>query len=89
VPAPTPEDLLSLPLEALKQQTDFALAVYVAAQEAIAGFRSETLMGIPTTFIVTGNPLPWIPAIPLYFGVNIQKTIIWRLMEFFSGTYAK
>ncbi|KAJ7260908.1 hypothetical protein B0H12DRAFT_1231653 [Mycena haematopus] len=57
VPAPVPEDPLTLSLEAFKQHTDVGLGVFAAAQEALVGFRSETLKG-PKTFIVTGNPLP-------------------------------
>ncbi|KAJ7789562.1 hypothetical protein B0H14DRAFT_3573298 [Mycena olivaceomarginata] len=62
VAPPNPADPLTLPLEAFKQHTDVGLSVYAAAQEAIRGFRSETHKGALKTFIVTGNPLPWIPA---------------------------
>ncbi|KAJ7894838.1 hypothetical protein B0H14DRAFT_2681930 [Mycena olivaceomarginata] len=91
VTAPVPEDPLSLPLEAFQRQTAVASAVYAAAQEALVGFRSDTLKGMNKTFIITGNPLPWLPAdvLPIYFGLNIQKLILWRLMEFFSGAYLK
>jgi hypothetical protein len=91
VTAPVPEDPLSLPLEAFQRQTAVASAVYAAAQEALVGFRSDTLKGMNKTFIITGNPLPWLPAdvLPIYFGLNIQKLILWRLMEFFSGAYSK
>ncbi|KAF7344964.1 hypothetical protein MVEN_01659100 [Mycena venus] len=91
VSAAVPEDPLTLSLEGLKEQMDVTLAAYAAAQEALQGFRSETHKDGLKTFIITGNPLPWVPAdtLPLYFGVYIQKTILWRFTEFFANAYAK
>ncbi|KAJ7875333.1 hypothetical protein B0H14DRAFT_3130772 [Mycena olivaceomarginata] len=43
VPPPVPEDPLTLSLEDFKRQTDVGMAVYAAAQEALKGFRSETI----------------------------------------------
>ncbi|KAF8183741.1 hypothetical protein K438DRAFT_1838525 [Mycena galopus ATCC 62051] len=51
VSPPVPEDPLTLSLEAFKQHTDFGLSVYVAAQEAVLGFRSETNKDALKTFI--------------------------------------
>jgi len=90
VPLPVADDPLSLPLEAFKQHTDVGLAVYAAAQEALQGFRSETHKGALKTFIVTGNPLPWVPATaPNWLGLNVEKVLKWRLMEIFSHAYSK
>ncbi|KAJ7875315.1 hypothetical protein B0H14DRAFT_3548896 [Mycena olivaceomarginata] len=90
VAPPNPADPLTLPLEAFKQHTDVGLSVYAAAQEAIRGFRSETHKGALKTFIVTGNPLPWIPATHLnWIGGNVEKTMQWRLMELLSHAYSK
>ncbi|KAJ6542725.1 hypothetical protein B0H19DRAFT_1076780 [Mycena capillaripes] len=91
VPPPVPEDPLTLSLEAFKKQTDVGLAVYAAAQEALAGFRSEVHKGVLKTFIVTGNALPWLPGSdnPSFFGMNIQKVMEWRLMEIFASAYSK
>ncbi|KAJ7203550.1 hypothetical protein GGX14DRAFT_461454 [Mycena pura] len=93
-PLPTPGDPLTLSHEALTRETAVALSVFLAAQEALAGFRSAAHgTGGPKTFIVTGNALPWVAADAPgnsmdYFSLNIQKLIAWRLMEVFSARYA-
>ncbi|KAJ7809855.1 hypothetical protein B0H14DRAFT_2864975 [Mycena olivaceomarginata] len=85
---PVPADPLSLSLEDFKQNTNFGVGVYAAAQEALRGFRSFN--GTPTTFIVTGNSLPWNHAAPgLLIGLNVQKVIEWRLAEILSQAYSK
>ena len=90
VTPPVPEDPLTLPLEAFSQHTDVVLSVYAAAQEALAGFRSETHKDMLKTFIVTGNPLPWVPGFgPRWLGPYVQKTLKWRLMEILSDAYSK
>ncbi|KAF7368822.1 hypothetical protein MVEN_00207400 [Mycena venus] len=91
VPPPVPEDPLTLSVGDLKRQTDVGVAVYAAAQEALKGFRSETLKDTAhKTFIITGNALPWIPASGgAWMGLNIQKVMEWRLMEIFSSVYSK
>ncbi|KAJ7260904.1 hypothetical protein B0H12DRAFT_363395 [Mycena haematopus] len=89
VPPPVPEDPLSLSLEEFKQHTDVGLGVYAAAQEALVGFRSETLKGLKT-FIVTGNSLPWFHGDrPRSFALNVEKVIEWRLVEILSRAYSK
>ncbi|KAJ7468676.1 hypothetical protein FB451DRAFT_378865 [Mycena latifolia] len=88
--SPVPEDPLTLSVESFAQQTNFAVGVFAAAQEALRGFRSEVHKDSQKTFIVTGNPLPWVPdAFPQMIGLHIQKTIEWRLMEHFASAYAK
>ncbi|KAF7348169.1 hypothetical protein MSAN_01769800 [Mycena sanguinolenta] len=90
VPPPVPEDPLSQPLEVFKQHTDVGLALYAAAQEALAGFRSEIHKDVPKTFIVTGNPLPWVTINrPGWLGMNVEKTFKWRLIEILSDAYSK
>jgi hypothetical protein len=90
VAPPVPDDPLTLSVESFKQQTDFGVAVYAAAQEALQGFRSDIHKGALKTFIVTGNPLPWVPADkPLWLGLSVEKLIKWRLMEYFSVAYSK
>ncbi|KAF7345083.1 hypothetical protein MVEN_01671800 [Mycena venus] len=87
---PVPEDPLTLSVEDFKQQTDVGLGVYAAAQEALSGFRSETHKGALKTFIVTGNPLPWMPVNDLaWLGLNIEKVMEWRLIEILSRAYSK
>lgn len=87
---PVANDPLSLSLESFTAQAALGLSVFTAAQEALRGFRSETHKGALRTFIVTGNPLPWIPAeSSAMSGLNIQKTIAWRLTELFANAYSK
>ncbi|KAF8179586.1 hypothetical protein K438DRAFT_1768946 [Mycena galopus ATCC 62051] len=85
---PTPDDPLSLPVEVLETQNAVSLSVFVAAQEAVRGFRSDTLKGAGAlkTFIVTGNPLPWMPTV--FRSLSIQKLANWRLMQIFASAYA-
>ncbi|KAF7345082.1 hypothetical protein MVEN_01671700 [Mycena venus] len=90
VAPPVPEDPLSLSVEDFKQQTDVGVGVYAAAQEALHGFRSETHKGALKTFIVTGNPLPWVPVNNVaWLGLNIEKVMKWRLIEILSRAYSK
>ncbi|KAJ7088548.1 hypothetical protein C8R43DRAFT_1050724 [Mycena crocata] len=87
---PVPDDPASLSLESLTHQTGVGLAVFAAAQEAILGFRSKVHKDSKKTFIVTGNPLPWVPATwHRMLGGNIQKLVEWRLMEIFASAYSK
>ncbi|KAJ7131182.1 hypothetical protein C8R44DRAFT_731443 [Mycena epipterygia] len=87
---PVANDPLSLSLESFTAQTALGLSVFTAAQEALRGFRSEIHKGALKTFIVTGNPLPWIPAeSSAMSGLNIQKIIMWRLTELFANAYSK
>ncbi|KAJ7114965.1 hypothetical protein C8R44DRAFT_565165, partial [Mycena epipterygia] len=58
---PGPNAPLGLTLESFTVQTALDLSVFTAAQQALRGFRSETHKGALRTFVVTGNPLLWIP----------------------------
>jgi NAD(P)-dependent dehydrogenase (short-subunit alcohol dehydrogenase family) len=86
-PLPTPEDPLSLPLESLQSSTAVGLGVFAAAQQAIAGFRSGVHKDAPKAFIVTGNLLPFIAALPSYTSLDIQKVVSARLVETFATAY--
>ncbi|KAJ7719457.1 hypothetical protein B0H14DRAFT_2412253 [Mycena olivaceomarginata] len=88
VAVPRPDDPLSLPVEVLETQNAVSLSVFVAAQEAVRGFRSDALKGTGAlkTFIVTGNPLPWMPTV--FRSLSIQKLANWRLMQIFASAYA-
>jgi hypothetical protein len=88
-PLPTPEDPLSLPLESLQSSTAVGLGVFAAAQQAIAGFRSGVHKDAPKAFIVTGNLLPFIGALPSYTSLDIQKVVSARLVETFATAYKK
>ncbi|KAJ6526599.1 hypothetical protein DFH09DRAFT_1187570 [Mycena vulgaris] len=87
-------DPLTLPVESLAKDTGVALAVFAAAQEALRGFRSEVHKDTQTTFIVTGNPLPWLtsaehPEFQNMLSLNVEKVMEWRFMEIFASAYAK
>jgi len=89
--APTdPTDPLSLPLEDFTEAVFTGLGVFVAAQQALPGFRSETHKDSTKTFIVTGNLLPFLPPTsPSYLGLDTQKSIQARLVDLFSRVYPK
>jgi hypothetical protein len=61
--------------------------VFAAAQQAIAGFRSGVHKDAPKAFIVTGNLLPFIAALPSYTSLDIQKVVSARLVETFATAY--
>ncbi|KAJ7737901.1 hypothetical protein DFH07DRAFT_752757 [Mycena maculata] len=89
--APTPADPLTLPIESLMQQTVFGVSVFAAAQEAVA-FRADVHKDALKTFIVTGNALPWLSgpaADPKWLGTNIQKVVMWRLVDILRTAYSK
>ena len=86
-PLPTPEDPLSLPLESFQSSTAVGLGVFTAAQQAITGFRSVVHKDSPKAFIVTGNLLPFISALPLYTSLDVQKVVSARLVETFAAAY--
>ncbi|KAJ7089528.1 hypothetical protein C8R44DRAFT_892226 [Mycena epipterygia] len=71
-PPSIPIDPLSMPVESLAAQTAMGLSMFATAQEALQAFRSDVHKDSLKTFIVTGNPLPWMPAEePTWFGMNI------------------
>lgn len=87
---PDPTDPLSLPLEDFTEAVFTGLGVFVAAQQALPGFRSETHKDSTKTFIVTGNILPFVPPTsPLFLGLDTQKYIQARLVDLFSRVYPK
>ncbi|KAJ7099384.1 hypothetical protein B0H15DRAFT_944794 [Mycena belliarum] len=87
---PVPDDPLSLGVDGLAKHVDVSLAMFAAAQEAVAGFRAAANKDAKRTFIVTGNPLPWAIAPPaMMVGLNIQKTIKWRIADICAAAYAK
>ncbi|EDR10835.1 uncharacterized protein LACBIDRAFT_315701 [Laccaria bicolor S238N-H82] len=87
VPLPTPEDPLSLHLESFQSSTAVGLGVFAAAQQAITGFRSGVHKDSPKAFIVTGNLLPFVSALPAYTSLDIQKVVAARLVETFATAY--
>ncbi|KAJ7099379.1 hypothetical protein B0H15DRAFT_944788 [Mycena belliarum] len=92
-PPPASDDPLSLGVKGLAKHVDMSLAMFAAAQEAVTGFRAAANKGAKCTFIATGNPLPWaVPPLPLMVatvGLNIQKTIEWRILDICTAAYAK
>ncbi|KAF9029130.1 hypothetical protein BDZ89DRAFT_1159984 [Hymenopellis radicata] len=86
------EDPLSLPLSAYIQANSVTTSVYLAAQEALASFRSPIHSDSPKVFIVTGNLLAFIPAAPLtasYLVLGVQKRVEAYLAELLHNVYAK
>ncbi|KDQ52430.1 hypothetical protein JAAARDRAFT_198347 [Jaapia argillacea MUCL 33604] len=87
-PLPVPNDPLSLPLSEFEDNLKLGAGVFPAAQSALSGFRR--LPGdLPKVFINTGNILPFIPAVPSYFGLGIQKKLESHLVELFDAAYRK
>jgi hypothetical protein len=62
------------------------VAVFGAAQRAVAGFR-KTTQG-PRVFIYTGNLLPWMPPMKPFFSLNVQKRIGAAIIEQAAASYA-
>ncbi|KAJ7783975.1 hypothetical protein DFH07DRAFT_874309 [Mycena maculata] len=88
---PVPEDPLTLSVESFTEQAAVGLSVFAAAQEAVAGFRSAGMhKDTLRTFIVTGNPLPFVPVDRgMWTPLSVQKLIEWRLVALFAASYAK
>ena len=83
-----PEDPLSAPLETLVSSRTVGLdSAYIAAQEALRGFRSlpdET----PTAFIYTGNTLNQMP-IPGVMPFALGKVAAAMMIEYAANAYGK
>ncbi|KAJ7140144.1 hypothetical protein C8R46DRAFT_1136059 [Mycena filopes] len=88
---PVKGDPLSLSVESFKEQNEFPVSVFTAAQEALKGFRSKTHKNSLKTFIFTGNPLPcqWDQTDQsMWLGGTVQKLVSWRLLDIFASAYA-
>jgi len=71
---PEAEDPLSLPLSAVQRSSEVGMhSVYVAAQFAVRGFATLP-RSAPQVFIVTGNPMPFVPAWDKMLTLGLAKT---------------
>jgi hypothetical protein len=85
---PSPKgDPFSVPFHELEGVSDAGVSVYAAAQHAVAGFRK--LSDGPRTFIVTGNLLPFLPAVEQFFGLGLFKRIAAAVVEQGASSYNK
>ncbi|KAJ8522156.1 hypothetical protein ONZ45_g1205 [Pleurotus djamor] len=80
-------DPSTLPLSDFNDSIAIGSNVFALAQEAIPGFRSAGHTSNPKAFIVTGNILPAQAPILDWFGLDLQKTISARLVNFFVKAY--
>ncbi|KAF9007251.1 hypothetical protein BDZ89DRAFT_1079484 [Hymenopellis radicata] len=86
------EDPLSLPLSGFNRGATVTESFYIAAQEALASFRSPVHKQSPKAFIVTGNLLAFVPAAAATvarFGLGLQKVSAAYLTELFHNVYGK
>ncbi|KAF9007249.1 hypothetical protein BDZ89DRAFT_1120102 [Hymenopellis radicata] len=84
------EDPLSFPLSKFNQGHTVTESFYIAAQEALASFRSPVHKESPKAFIVTGNLLAFVPAAANtapQFGLGLQKRSEAYLTELFHNVY--
>lgn len=65
-------------------------SLYVAAQEALKGFRAHD-KDLPKTFITTGNLIPFIEKDlkPIWISIGTQKVAAAYYMHMFNEVYAK
>ncbi|EEB88729.1 hypothetical protein MPER_13265 [Moniliophthora perniciosa FA553] len=88
-----PEDVsdpLTLSIEGFNACITLGQNVFLAAQQALPGFRSEGHKQNAKAFIVTGNLLPFLPVeTTRLVGLSAQKTIESHLIELFNNTYLK
>ncbi|KAI3621458.1 short chain type [Moniliophthora roreri] len=88
-----PEDVtdpLTLAIEGFNTSIAFGQNVFLAAQQALPGFRSEGHKQNAKAFIATGNLLPFRPATNARLvGLSAQKIIESHLVELFNSTYLK
>ncbi|KAJ7579756.1 hypothetical protein C8J56DRAFT_1016244 [Mycena floridula] len=87
---PDAADPLSLSLEKYQESVDFITGAYVAAQQALKGFRAEVHKKSPKVFINTGNLLPFIePERAIFVGLGSAKSTQAYLVNLLSKAYAK
>lgn len=72
--APTPSDPLTLSSSAFSKDIAYGTdGVVYAAKAAVAGFDKLQNTAENKVFIVTGNILPFIPAVTKYLTLGVQK----------------
>jgi hypothetical protein len=87
-PPPTPDDLLTIPVDAYYDAASVGLGAFTAAQKALPSFRNEIHREHPKTFIVTGNILPFSQySPPAYHTLGLQKALQTRFVATAAKAY--
>jgi len=85
---PDPKDPLSLPLSTIQRSSEVGLhSVYVAVQFAVRGF-STLPPSDPQIFIVTGNPMPFVPAWDKMLTLGLAKAQQAYFMDHLATVFA-
>lgn len=87
--APTdPNDFLSIPIKAYQDSASIGVGGFIAAQKALASFRSDGHKENPKSFIVTGNLLPFEQYNPPgWYTLGAQKALLTRFVATASQSY--
>lgn len=84
----TPDDLLTIPVDAYYDAASVGLGAYTAAQKALPSFRHEIHRENPKAFIVTGNILPFSQYSPPGFHtLGLQKALQTRFVATAARAY--
>lgn len=87
-PADSEDPLATLSFETYEASVKIGAGVFLAAQEALKGFRSPSHSSNPKSFIVTGNLLAFVPASnTLFFGLSLQKKLAAHTIEQMYNSY--
>ncbi|KIM41495.1 hypothetical protein M413DRAFT_445485 [Hebeloma cylindrosporum] len=87
-PPPTPDDILTIPVDAYYDAASVGLGAYTAAQKVLPSFRNEIHREHPKAFIVTGNILPFSQySPPAYHTLGLQKALQTRFIATAAKSY--
>ena len=87
-PPPTPDDLLTIPVNAYYDAASIGLGAFTAAQKVLLSFRNEIHREHPKAFIVTGNILPFRQySPPAYHTLGLQKALEARFVATAAKAY--
>ncbi|KAF9071806.1 hypothetical protein BDP27DRAFT_1321398 [Rhodocollybia butyracea] len=90
IPPKSPNDPLAVSAEDFAKTSNVGGGVLVAAQEALASFRSSKNSNAPKVFISTGNLLPFIKkTVPSFFALDLQKGIMATTMQYANQFYTE
>ena len=87
-PPPTPDDLLTIPVNAYYDAASIGLGAFTAAQKVLLSFRDEIHCEHAKAFIVTGNILPFRQySPPAYHTLGLQKALEARFVATAAKAY--
>jgi len=87
-PPLTPDDLLTIPVDAYYDAASIGLGAFTAAQKVLPSFRNEIHHENPKAFIVTGNILPFSQySPPVYLTLGLQKALQTRFVATAAKAY--